>query len=199
MSELLSYEQMDAILDDLAAKGLETRSLGTVELNALVYPDSDYSKRQRSISGTAKVSAASIELAGLFGTGIEAIELQASPLTSALTVTALGGKNEVSQTLDDFRDLLDRLLPEEALGLEFGGSTASGQRMYNGVWIEDGKVKYQYPNGSVRTLGYTPKAAKKKFRRKSRRKRWTTRDQKEMEWRAHIAAIGAGMNSVAPI
>ena len=199
MSELLSYEQMDAMLDEIALKGLDGRSLGVVELNALAYPDSDYTKRQKKISSKPKVSAASIELAGLFGTGIEAIELQASPLTSALTVGALGGMDGVSQTLDNFRDILDRLLPEEALGLELGGSTASGQRMYNGVWIEDGKVKYQYPNGSVRTLGYTPKAAKKKFRRKSRRKRWTTRDQKEMEWRAHIAAIAAGQASVAPM
>ena len=103
------------------------------------------------------------------------------------------------QTIDDIRDLLDLAVPEELLGLEFGGTSAKGVKLYNGVWVEDGKVKYQYPNGSVRTLGYTPKAAKKKFQRKSRRKRWTTRDQKEMEWRAHIAAIAAGRASVAPL
>jgi len=115
------------------------------------------------------------------GTGLELMELP-----------------DLSVYADQLRDWLDQLLPEEAIGLEFGGSTATGQRIYNGVYIEDGKVKYKYPNGTIRTLGYTPEGAKKKYKTKRRAKRWTQRDQKEMEWKAYIASIAAGRGTAVP-
>lgn len=49
-----------------------------------------------------------------------------------------------------------------------------------------------------RTLGYTPQAAKKKYRTRRRRRRWTQADERKMQWQAHMTAIAAGQASVAP-
>jgi len=77
-------------------------------------------------------------------------------------------------------ELLDIILPEELLGLDFTpgvkvGSERKGRTLYDNVWIEDGKVKTKR-KGTVRVLGYTPQEAKKRFRTKRRRKRLTKRD-----------------------
>lgn len=91
-------------------------------------------------------------------------------------------------------ELLDWILPEELLGLDITpdqvagvdpgflgiGKTPTGRVMYDNVWIENGKVK-TIRKGETRTLGYTPRFAKKKYRTKRRRKRLTKRDMYILE------------------
>lgn len=91
-------------------------------------------------------------------------------------------------------ELLDMILPEELVGLDitpdqvggtdpgfFGlGARKTGRTLYDNVWIENGKVKV-IRKGETRTLGYTPRFAKKKFRTKRRRKRLTKRDMYILE------------------
>ena len=49
-----------------------------------------------------------------------------------------------------------------------------------------------------RTIGYTPQAAKKKFKAKRRRKRWTKADERGMQWQAYMTSIAAGKPAVPP-
>lgn len=82
-------------------------------------------------------------------------------------------------------ELLDILLPEEMLGLDITpgvqvGSEKKGRVLYDNVWIENGKVKC-VRKGETRTLGYTPRFAKKKYKTKRRRKRLTKRDMYILE------------------
>lgn len=91
-------------------------------------------------------------------------------------------------------ELLDWILPEELLGLDITpdqvagtdpgflgfGKTPTGRVKYDGVWIENGKIKC-IRKGEPRTLGYTPRFAKKKYRTKRRRKRLTKRDMYILE------------------
>lgn len=82
-------------------------------------------------------------------------------------------------------EALDVLLPEELLGLDLTpgvkvGREKAGRTLYDNVWIENGKVKVMR-KGELRTLGYTPRFAKKKFRTKRRRKRLTKRDMYILE------------------
>lgn len=89
--------------------------------------------------------------------------------------------------LEDLVAWLDTLLPEEMLpggfditpGVRVGRET-KGRVLYDNVWIEDGKVKC-IRKGEPRTLGYTPRFAKKKYRVKRRRKRLTKRDMYILE------------------
>jgi len=84
-----------------------------------------------------------------------------------------------------------------ALGL--GGTTVSGtQTVYSAAFVKGGRIYVQTAKGWV-AKGYTPDGAKKKFRTRPRRKRWTQRDEKEMQWRAHLTAIAAGKVSIAPL
>lgn len=82
-------------------------------------------------------------------------------------------------------ELLDVILPEELLGLDFTpgvqvGKETKGRVFYDNVWIEDGKVK-TIRKGEPRTLGYTPRFAKKKYKTRRRRKRLTKRDMYILE------------------
>jgi len=82
-------------------------------------------------------------------------------------------------------ELLDVMLPEELLGLDITpgvqvGKEAKGRVYYDNVWIENGKVK-TIRKGEQRTLGYTPRFAKKKYRTRRRRKRLTKRDMYILE------------------
>lgn len=93
----------------------------------------------------------------------------------------------------DVLEALDWWIPEEWVGLDItptgepGGGLLTGppsakqaRTVYNGVWIENGRVKVMR-KGELRTLGYTPRFAKKKFRTKRRRKRLTKRDMYILE------------------
>jgi hypothetical protein len=51
-----------------------------------------------------------------------------------------------------------------------------GLKEYDNVYVEGGRVWAPYRDGTRRMLGYTPTAAKKKFKTKRRRKRLTKRD-----------------------
>lgn len=87
--------------------------------------------------------------------------------------------------LEDVIAWLDTLLPEEMIGLDITpgvrvGKETKGRVYYDNVWIEDGKVK-TIRKGEPRTLGYTPRFAKKKYRTKRRRKRLTKRDMYILE------------------
>ena len=98
------------------------------------------------------------------------------------TVTPPG---DADLSLQDIWNLLDVALPEELLGLDITpgrqvGSEPTGRTYYNNVWIENGKVKTMR-KGELRTLGYTPRFAKKKFRTRRRRKRLTKRDMYILE------------------
>jgi len=91
-------------------------------------------------------------------------------------------------------ELLDWILPEELLGLDITpeqlggtdpgflglGAKKTGRVLYDNVWIENGKIKC-IRKGEPRTLGYTPRFAKKKYRTKRRRKRLTKRDMYILE------------------
>lgn len=82
-------------------------------------------------------------------------------------------------------EILDVMLPEELLGLDITpgvqvGKEAKGRVYYDNVWIENGKVK-TIRKGEQRTLGYTPRFAKKKYRTRRRRKRLTKRDMYILE------------------
>jgi len=60
----------------------------------------------------------------------------------------------------------------------FGGrkGVPAGLKEYDNVYVEGGRVWAPYADGTRRMLGYTPTAAKKKFKTKRRRKRLTKRD-----------------------
>ena len=82
-------------------------------------------------------------------------------------------------------ELLDVILPEELLGLDITpgvqvGAETKGRVRYDNVWIENGKVKC-IRKGEPRTLGYTPRFAKKKYKTRRRRKRLTKRDMYILE------------------
>lgn len=82
-------------------------------------------------------------------------------------------------------ELLDVILPEELLGLDITpgvqvGKETKGRVYYDNVWIENGKVK-TIRKGEQRTLGYTPRFAKKKYKTRRRRKRLTKRDMYILE------------------
>lgn len=71
-------------------------------------------------------------------------------------------------------------------------SGVTGQRTYNNVFVQNGKIKV--PSGSgYRTLGYTPNFAKKKYKTRRRRKRLTKRDM------AILAAIQQNPNASAAL
>lgn len=85
----------------------------------------------------------------------------------------------------DIWELLDVMLPEELLGLDITpgrqvGKETKGRVYYDNVWIENGKVK-TVRKGEPRTLGYTPRFAKKKYKTRRRRKRLTKRDMYILE------------------
>ncbi|GAH98108.1 unnamed protein product, partial [marine sediment metagenome] len=85
----------------------------------------------------------------------------------------------------DIWELLDVMLPEELLGLDITpgrqvGKETKGRVYYDNVWIENGKVKC-VRKGEQRTLGYTPRFAKKKYKTRRRRKRLTKRDMYILE------------------
>ena len=89
--------------------------------------------------------------------------------------------------LQDLINLLDVIIPEELLPGGFDitpgvrvGAERKGRVLYDNVWIENGKVKTMR-KGELRTLGYTPRFAKKKYRVKRRRKRLTKRDMYILE------------------
>lgn len=111
--------------------------------------------------------------------------------------------DDLSSLMGDLLEGLDWWLPEEWLGLDItpggepggglltGAGTAKQRRtVYSGVWIENGKVKV-VRNGETRTLGYTPRFAKKKFRTKRRRKRLTKRDMYILEVMKSTPGVGA--------
>jgi len=90
-----------------------------------------------------------------------------------------------AMSVQDIMNLLDVLLPEELAGLDITpgrqvGAETKGRVFYDNVWIENGKVKVKR-KGELRTLGYTPRFAKKKFRVRRRRKRLTKRDMYILE------------------
>ena len=92
-------------------------------------------------------------------------------------------------------EMLDVLLPEELLGLDITpgvqvGKETKGRVYYDNVWVEDGKVK-TIRKGEPRTLGYTPRFAKKKYRTKRRRKRLTKRDMYILEVMKSSPSAGA--------
>ncbi|GAI58727.1 unnamed protein product, partial [marine sediment metagenome] len=60
------------------------------------------------------------------------------------------------------------------------GKETKGRVYYDNVWIENGKVKC-VRKGEQRTLGYTPRFAKKKYKTRRRRKRLTKRDMYILE------------------
>ncbi|GAH90924.1 unnamed protein product, partial [marine sediment metagenome] len=88
-------------------------------------------------------------------------------------------------SVQDLMNLLDVMLPEELLGLDITpgrqvGAETKGRVFYQDVWIENGKVK-TIRKGEPRTLGYTPRFAKKKYKTRRRRKRLTKRDMYILE------------------
>jgi len=133
-------------------------------------------KTTGQLPAAAETAAIETPILASMGIGVAAGALSPSPglVGEALEVAEVS--TQIVQGLDWVRDLLDQYLPEEMIGLELGGSTAGGLKMYNGVWVENGKVKYTYPGGKVRVLGYTPQYAKKKYRTHRRSKRLTKRD-----------------------
>lgn len=77
-------------------------------------------------------------------------------------------------------------------GLMGAAPTARARKTYQ-AQIVAGRIREVLPGvgGQVtygRTLGYTKKTAKKMFGRR-RRKRWTTRDEKEWEYKLQIAKV----------
>jgi len=129
------------------------------------------------MAAPASVQEASLATLATMGIGVGAGSLVG--LGTAIAVEHLVGEDMsqiVAPGLDWLRDILDVAIPEEILGLELGGVTAGGAKIYNGVWIEGGKVRYSAPGGKARVLGYTPGFAKKKYRVKRRSKRLTKRD-----------------------
>ena len=92
----------------------------------------------------------------------------------------------------------------QALGLGgLGGlgltTTVTGQQtVYSAAFVKNGRIYVQTAKGWV-AKGYTPDGAKKKYRRRPRRKRWTQRDEKQMQWQAYITSISAGRPGVPPI
>jgi len=116
-----------------------------------------------------------------------------------LVIASLGeeemsARNGYAQAGMNIWELLDMILPEELLGLDITpdqlggtdpgflglGAKKTGRVLYDNVWIENGKVKC-IRKGEPRTLGYTPRFAKKKYRTKRRRKRLTKRDMYILE------------------
>ena len=93
----------------------------------------------------------------------------------------------------------------QALGIGGGGvlglgtTTVSGQQtVYSAAFVRNGRIYVQTAKGWV-AKGYTPDGAKKKYRKRPRRKRWTQRDEKQMQWQAYITSISAGRPGVPPI
>ena len=72
-----------------------------------------------------------------------------------------------------------------------GARGVPGPRKQYGTYLDKGAIKYVAPSGQVRTLGYTPATAKKKYKTRRRRPRLTARD------RAILMAIQANP-SAAP-
>jgi len=114
------------------------------------------------------------------------------PVSAILAGVDLFGVGDLIPSLEDktmsqknIWELLDLLLPEELLGLDLTpgvkvGGEKKGRVLYDNVWIENGKVK-TIRKGEPRTLGYTPRFAKKKYRTRRRRKRLTKRDMYILE------------------
>ena len=89
----------------------------------------------------------------------------------------------------------------QALGLGGLGltTTVTGQQtVYSAAFVRNGRIYVQTARGWV-AKGYTPDGAKKKYRKRPRRKRWTQRDEKQMQWQAYITSISAGRPGVPPI
>lgn len=92
----------------------------------------------------------------------------------------------------------DIMIPEEMFGFDITpgyGPGQKGERRQYKVYRDKGRL---IDVQTRRTIGYTPQAAKKKYKVKRRRRRWTQRDEKEMQWKAYIATIMAGRPGVPP-
>lgn len=130
-------------------------------------------------------------------TWIQASEVREIPTelaAEAVALASIGAGQDMVLGGTTIWDLLDLILPEELLGLDitpdqpagtdpgfFGiGAKKTGRVLYDNVWIENGKVKTMR-KGELRTLGYTPRFAKKKYRTRRRRKRLTKRDMYILE------------------
>lgn len=61
-------------------------------------------------------------------------------------------------------------------GVGIPGAPRAGSKVYS-VSLKRGAIQYQAPSGVIRTLGYTPATAKKKYKTRRRRPRLTKRDQ----------------------
>ena len=101
---------------------------------------------------------------------------------------------------------LDVALPEELLGLDitrgmggtdpgFFGIGRKAEKKIHSVIVDKGALR-RVSDGRI--MGYTPQAAKKKYKTKRRAKRWTQRDEKEMQWKLAIAQAAAGKVVVPP-
>lgn len=113
-----------------------------------------------------------------------------------MALAALAGKSISALMGTDLpQDILD-LLGFDMPGIPgVAAPTAPRARKTYSVQIHKGRIVDQ---GSGRTIGYTPQQAKKKYKTRRRRKRWTQRDEKEWNYRLAIAQVQAGKPAIVP-
>ena len=113
-----------------------------------------------------------------------------------MALAALAGKSISALMGTDLpKDILD-LLTGDMAGIPGIAAPAAvrGRKTYS-VQVHKGRIVDQ---ASGRTIGYTPQAAKKKYKTRRKRKRWTQRDQKEWDYRLAIAQVQAGKPAIVP-
>lgn len=166
----------------------DVQALGAI---VATMPEADYARELLEETYTEY-----IEVREARGAYVPTAEIQAraiDPRSAAELAAFYEVEEEVLETeyvgaamsLQDIMNLLDVLLPEELAGLDITpgvqvGRETKGRVYYDKVWIENGKVK-TVRKGESRTLGYTPRFAKKKYRTRRRRKRLTKRDMYILE------------------
>ena len=137
----------------------------------------------RAVLAPLDTGGTNVSIAALAGIASAALSAAQSPTGQALIGGGLG--------------LLGLGGVGTALGI--GGTQVSGlQTVYSAAFVKNGRIYVQTAKGWV-AKGYTPDGAKKKYRKRPRRKRWTQRDEKQMQWQAYITSISAGRPGVPPI
>lgn len=107
-----------------------------------------------------------------------------TPRRTATTIRAetLPPVSGIGETLERIQDVFEPLAERRGREVEpwqpFGGrrGVPKGHKEYDNVYVQNGRIWAPYRDGTRRMLGYTPNAAKKKYKTKRRRKRLTKRD-----------------------
>lgn len=108
---------------------------------------------------------------------------------------------DITPYLKQGMQILDIIAPEELLGVDItpgyglGVQRGKERKIYR-VRSEKGRL-VDVETG--RTIGYTPREAKKRYKTKRRAKRLTQKDRYEWEMRLAIAHVQAGKAAVPPV